>query len=990
MSLPDIIAFVLILVGAIQCFFGYQLFRVLTAVVGFAVGAAIGGVLGYIAMREAGAMMIGLLIGLLGGWLAFKLYKLGVFVICFGAGAVVGAALGLMAGGMNTVIPFAAVVGIALGVLGVILTKPVIIISTAVGGGMSIGIALGSMMGNLAMGVILGIVISIAGILVQFHQDKKVPQTAEEPEQSVPAPAEARKIVHLPAGVGDAVSGAGTAAGAGLKSAFASLRTGAAAVGQKMGSGAQTVASSQAVQRLRGIISNTRTTHPLPGWNELVVEKTPLWMAGLPVAVTEARIVAPTDGEGGTYLALGMQNLSDQPLLGVFFAVKCADLLKQELTGIEKLTVQDIRLEPGELWFSSKPFPLPDGDTRRIELTVKNVVLADGTIWSNETGEALTALADQPALDLPSELGSELFRESRSYVPAHDPEKIFRYQPQAEEDYWLCACGQLNTGASCLACGMERSALFDLARPERLAEIRQARLAEQKRLEEERRQKIAAQTQAAREKAAEVGAKTAETVKKGTDKAAQWGKQTGGVLAQRSKAAGEKLQTLWKEKVVANKREIGIVVCVFIAAMAVCLGVIFGLRAYRSSQAGQDRLPPRQTAEDREQAPTEQKTAQELSAWEAQFFFPYSDKEPLAQTDLEDTGEADLILAKNEILARHGRIFDTPALAEHFEAQEWYEGTTRGDEFDESALSDVEKANFDLIDGELARRQAAQTKTQVAQVLLAKLDEHSAFDPAPEGAPGMEVEGLSGPALYAPVPMDGIYYWTGIAYDNNTQENRVALYWKTGAGHSCALRAPSETILLSAKVLDMDHNGVPELLLFYLAGGHPENVTGQALLAELWESDGAGGVAMTRSLDLTPLPPMDMPSGASLALVPGAEREYLHIQDGIWDAFYTAGQSEAAARFYGFDGSGGVGEPDTDPDWQVDGAQVSEADYRQALAQWSQGEQLLGDSISVNLPAEFNDSDRIPFPMALCGTLRLDLKAELDAAREALTGLANQ
>lgn len=53
--------------------------------------------------------------------------------------------------------------------------------------------------------------------------------------------------------------------------------------------------------------------------------------------------------------------------------------------------------------------------------------------------------------------------------------------------------------------------------------------------------------------------------------------------------------------------------------------------------------------------------------------------------------------AKNEIYARHGRRFNDAGLQAWFDAQTWYSGTIAPGDFDESALSAVEKANIQVI-----------------------------------------------------------------------------------------------------------------------------------------------------------------------------------------------------------------------------------------------------------------------------------------------------
>ena len=76
---------------------------------------------------------------------------------------------------------------------------------------------------------------------------------------------------------------------------------------------------------------------------------------------------------------------------------------------------------------------------------------------------------------------------------------------------------------------------------------------------------------------------------------------------------------------------------------------------------------------------------------------PDSDMRKLTEDDLKGLDADELRIARNEIYARHGRIFTDKKLREHFEPMEWYFPTTEPADFDESILSETERYNLDLI-----------------------------------------------------------------------------------------------------------------------------------------------------------------------------------------------------------------------------------------------------------------------------------------------------
>ena len=76
---------------------------------------------------------------------------------------------------------------------------------------------------------------------------------------------------------------------------------------------------------------------------------------------------------------------------------------------------------------------------------------------------------------------------------------------------------------------------------------------------------------------------------------------------------------------------------------------------------------------------------------------PDSDKRKLKKSDLKGLSKEELRIARNEIYARHGRMFDDKKLQKYFDSQSWYEGTVPASEFSEDVLSSVEKKNVAFI-----------------------------------------------------------------------------------------------------------------------------------------------------------------------------------------------------------------------------------------------------------------------------------------------------
>ena len=77
--------------------------------------------------------------------------------------------------------------------------------------------------------------------------------------------------------------------------------------------------------------------------------------------------------------------------------------------------------------------------------------------------------------------------------------------------------------------------------------------------------------------------------------------------------------------------------------------------------------------------------------------FPQTAERYFTAEEFADCPEDILVLAKNEIYARHGRMFLDREIYKYFLTRMWYEPTYAPEEFDESCLNEYEKANIELL-----------------------------------------------------------------------------------------------------------------------------------------------------------------------------------------------------------------------------------------------------------------------------------------------------
>ena len=94
---------------------------------------------------------------------------------------------------------------------------------------------------------------------------------------------------------------------------------------------------------------------------------------------------------------------------------------------------------------------------------------------------------------------------------------------------------------------------------------------------------------------------------------------------------------------------------------------------------------------------SEEMPSEEGAGLNPQFLLPLSDQVYLTREDIEGLSAEELRIARNEIYARHGRLFRDEGLQAYFNSCDWYVGTISADDFSDSVFNEYERANKDLI-----------------------------------------------------------------------------------------------------------------------------------------------------------------------------------------------------------------------------------------------------------------------------------------------------
>lgn len=82
---------------------------------------------------------------------------------------------------------------------------------------------------------------------------------------------------------------------------------------------------------------------------------------------------------------------------------------------------------------------------------------------------------------------------------------------------------------------------------------------------------------------------------------------------------------------------------------------------------------------------------------DAEFVLKNSDSQMISEDEIEALTPLECKIARNEIYARHGRIFKDEQLQNYFESCSWYEGRISADDFDIDMLNSFEKENANMV-----------------------------------------------------------------------------------------------------------------------------------------------------------------------------------------------------------------------------------------------------------------------------------------------------
>ena len=174
-----------IVVGILQCFFGFKLFKLWCGFIGFMIGLTAGlifyatGIISGSIILDIIAVIIIIFLCCIGAYIAYRAYLVGVFLYTFAAAFIIGfIVMGLITDSVTTGVVAGLIAGVTMGVIAVIFQRFWIIAATSISGGIAIGTSLMMILQNTesVWNFILPPVFIVAGFIIQHNTVKKSPR----------------------------------------------------------------------------------------------------------------------------------------------------------------------------------------------------------------------------------------------------------------------------------------------------------------------------------------------------------------------------------------------------------------------------------------------------------------------------------------------------------------------------------------------------------------------------------------------------------------------------------------------------------------------------------------------------------------------------------------------------------------------------------------------------------------------------------------------
>ncbi|MBR1471786.1 MAG: zinc ribbon domain-containing protein [Lachnospiraceae bacterium] len=260
----------------------------------------------------------------------------------------------------------------------------------------------------------------------------------------------------------------------------------------------QSMKSTEAQQPYRTGVASVHDTRVGSRENSGLLRKrseVPLWVKDSPILITEYRILEQEES-GELFLSLDVQNLTHRTIAALYMEIYGYNVLKEEKEHITEAVWLDLEIKSGGV-FTLKDQAFHDITIRNVKLIPRHVVYADEEIWNYEKEEGYSGVTLKKEI-YEEELKKTAQRIGMEKTAHHYSDGRYLYYPEKTPEYWMCACGQINTGTVCISCGEDEDNILSVFSAENLRkedecerERRRYEKEEEERQERERQEKLA-------------------------------------------------------------------------------------------------------------------------------------------------------------------------------------------------------------------------------------------------------------------------------------------------------------------------------------------------------------------------------------------------------------------------------------------------------------------------------------------------------------------
>ena len=204
------------------------------------------------------------------------------------------------------------------------------------------------------------------------------------------------------------------------------------------------------------------------------------YIEGSPLII-EAGVLQKDTATNSVLVQIKLRNIVQNNIISCKVSIKAFEINGTEIEGISSYAYLDINIGFGEEFGSRTPVYLPNTNTRRIEISISEVVFSDGSIWENSnilwkqtpTQKAIVEVIQDPEL-------------LKQYEIDVGEDGVF--YPEIRNGLFQCTCGASNsyTVSKCYKCGRSNDGLnkIDFSFLQARAD---ERIKEEKRIDEEQR-----------------------------------------------------------------------------------------------------------------------------------------------------------------------------------------------------------------------------------------------------------------------------------------------------------------------------------------------------------------------------------------------------------------------------------------------------------------------------------------------------------------------